>query len=397
MYPRRDFVKDLFAAGLLPGLAPAAGAAAFLPQAAGQTPEPDPESAKFWSEFLDYQSIPVSMKSGAAVRSSGADAGGDAREPFFLHFGAQGLKAAEDLAEGDLLPGGDVTIGLSVAGFRPADADRQAFERFVNAQLRIDVVQSNPILDTLDVLAWAAIAAVHPDRTNKLPPLENLSFAPGETWQRMQNIALPGGEGSWAVNIFAERQESAFTKILRAITGGVDKFAPALGLPEISKTALRAFNRVYASFAERPQFIFKGNPVAIYATGAALRSQSSSRGVPLKTGTYVMLPNEHLKYLGDEKLENYEIRRGLIVPRGTTTIQARDRALTTLPNITYATLDVTVKPTSTGCNQRGGAQAQPPIQNSAPPGDAQPRNQPAGEPPTSPADPTGRGRSGRGR
>ena len=71
-------------------------------------------------------------------------------------------------------------------------------------------MQQQPLLDTLDLLAWAAIAAVHPDRTNKLPPLENLSFDPAESWQR--NITLPGGAGSWAINIFAEKEESGFRR-----------------------------------------------------------------------------------------------------------------------------------------------------------------------------------------
>ena len=141
------------------------------------------------------------------------------------------------------------------------------------------------------------------------------------------------------------------------MTGGIDRFAPALGLPEISRTALKGFNKIYGNFANKPQYLFRGNPVSIYATGSALRSQTSVRGVPLRTGTYVIVPNEHLKYLVDEKLENYELRRGLIVPQGTTTLQARDRGLTTLPRITYATIDVTVKAAPASCG--GGGQAQP--------------------------------------
>ena len=390
MYPRRDFVKELLALGLIPGLTPAAGG--LLQQGgAAAVPEPDAESAKFWTDFLDYQSVPAAFNERS--RGNAADNGGDAREPFFLHFGTRGLQPAEDLGPADLLPSGDVTVTLNVGGFRPSDADRLAFDKFVNAQLRIDVVQQQPVLDTLDLMAWCAIAAVHPDRTNKLPPLENLSFDPSESWQR--NVTLPGGAGSWAVNIFAEKQESTFSKVLNVITGGVDRFAPALGLPEISRTALKAFNKVYSNFANRPQYLFRGNPVSVYATGAALRAQSSLRGVPLRSGTYVIVPNDHLKYLANEKLENYELSRGgLIVPQGTTTLQARDRGLTTMPQITYATIDVTVKAVPASC---GAARTTPAAADTPAPGAAQPAaNTPARgtAPPTTPTPATPAGRTG---
>jgi hypothetical protein len=391
MYPRRDFMRELLSLGLIPGLGPAAGDL-FQQGTAAPAPgsEPDPDSAKFWTDFLDYQSVPAAFN--ARSRGNAADTAGDAREPFFLHFGTRGLQPAEDLGPADLLPSGDVTVTLNVGGFRPSDADRLAFDKFVNAQLRIDVVQQQPVLDTMDLMAWCAIAAVHPDRTNKLPPLENLSFDPSaESWQR--SITLPGGAGSWAVNIFAEKQESTFSKVLNVITGGIDRFAPALGLPEISRTALKAFNKVYSNFASRPQYLFRGNPVSVYATGAALRAQSSSlRGIPLRSGTYVIVPNDHLKYLANEKLENYELNRGLIVPQGTTTLQARDRGLTTMPQITYASIDVTVKAVQASCGtaRTGQAAAEPATARPTEPvANAPARGTPAATTPSTPAGRTG--------
>ena len=50
-------MKELLSLGLIPGLGPAAGDL-FQQGAAGPVPQPDAASAKFWTDFLDYRSVP---------------------------------------------------------------------------------------------------------------------------------------------------------------------------------------------------------------------------------------------------------------------------------------------------------------------------------------------------
>jgi hypothetical protein len=198
-------------------------------------------------------------------------------------------------------------------------------------------------------MAWTALAVLHPDRANKLPPLENLSFDPGAAWEKMQNIILPGGKGSWAVNLFAQKKESGFAKFLGVLTKEVDRFAPALGLPEISRTALQAFNTVYGSLNDNVEHLFKCNPIPVFATSASMRASGGSRALPLRTGTYVLIPVAHMRRLEQKDLDACEVKAGLLVPRNTPSIEVHAAALRTLPAVTYATIDVNVRPAPLAC------------------------------------------------
>jgi hypothetical protein len=341
MPARRDFMKDVLTAGLLlPGLSPAVAAAAEALQQSGAAaafPDVDQAAYEFWTDFLTKRGVP-----GARGSATGVE-----REVFFFHDGSQGLHAAMDLRPADLVPTGDVTVSLNVVAFKPSDADRNNFERIQNAQLRLDLAQDKPILELVDTMVWTAIAALHPDRTKKLPPLQNLAFDPGATWQKMQNIPLPGGQGLWAVNLFGQRKESFFSQLMRTITKEVDRFAPVLGLPGISTTALQSFNAFYGLCQSGVEYLLKSNPVPVFATSSAMQAGIASRSLPLRSGTYVLVPVEHAQSLGSDRLAAYELRQGYIVPKKTDSTDVWAVAAKELSDVTYATIDVNVKPVTT--------------------------------------------------
>ena len=389
--PRRDFVKDLVALGMLPAFAPIALAASELlqrPGAAAQLAHTDGAAFGFWSDFLTARSVPSPTVKVAATR--GKSSTGVDREAFFFHYTGQGLQPAMDLPTTAMLPGGDVTVSANVVAFRPGAEDRATFERLQNAQLRLDFVQTKPIFDLIDTMAWTALAALHPDRAKKLPPIQNLSFDPGTTSQKMQNIVLPGGQGLWAVNLYAQQKDSFFTQLLGFITKEVDRFAPVLGLPGISVAALQSFNAFYGALHSGTEYLFQSNPVPVFATVASLNMTTASQGLPLVSGTYVLVPVVHAETLTPDVLAPFDLRQGLIVPKNTIATQIASAAAAALPNVTYATIDITVKPVqiSTATGRSGGAGSKSTADPSASSDDASPTPKPAAPPAG------GRGRGG---
>lgn len=348
---RRDFVRDLLAASALPALGPAMGAIAGArprggsPQAAL---EADPDTVSFWNGFLQSTSQPAARV--PTGRTRGGPTGME-REAFFFHYQQQeGLRPAMEIAPSDLVPEGDVSVSVNVSAFKPADEDQATFERLQSAQLRLDVVQDFPILSLFDTMAWTAVAVLMPTKTKKLPPLENLSFDPSTASQKMQNIVLPQGQGKWAVNLYAQKQDGFFTQLVHVITKEIGRFAPVFSLPAISTNALQSFNSFYGAIHSKPEYLFQSNPVPVFATQAALQGAASSRRLPLRSGTYVLVPYTQAQELA-AKQADLELKQGLMVPKGTPSVQLYDAAKEALKTVTYATLDVTVKPTQLPCGK----------------------------------------------
>jgi len=341
---RRDFMKAALATGAIP---------AFLPElwqqsapSAGAQLQPDQRTVDFWNSFLQKETLPSATIPG---RTRGPATGGLDREPFFFHYGRSGFQPAMDIPATDLQADGDVSLSLNVAAFRPARADQTKIETLQAAQLRIDLLQNVPILDVLDTMAWTAVAMLHPGSNKKLPPIQNLSFDPGTAWQKMQNVVLPRGNGRWAVNLYAQQRDGFFSTLVKTVTKEMTRWSPVLGLPGISMIALQSFNAFYGLFHTRPEYLFQSNPVPMFGTQLALKTAASNRGVPLKTGSYLLVPVGHASEMASEKLEAFELRQGLIVPKGTLATDIYKAAGNVMPDVTYATIEMVVKGVQTPC------------------------------------------------
>jgi hypothetical protein len=349
---RHGVLKDLAALGALPGLSaallshPAAAELLAAAQAQSAAPPPDPDTRQFWDNFVSATSRPAARISSSSLKTM-TERGeiSSSREAFFFHYTKEGFQPAMDIPPSQLLPEGDVTVRYNVAAFKPADVDRSTLERLQNAQLRLDVLQVQPILPILETLAWTAVAVLNPDQTKKLPPLQSLSFDPGAATDKMRNIVLPGGEGRWSVNLYAQRKDSLFSQIVMGVLKDFGKFVPILGLPGITTVALDSFNRFYGAMHSRPEYLFRMNPVPVFATASALTSSGASRGLPLRTGTYVLVPIAHAVELTGSVLDGLELKQGFIVPKDTPSTHLYDAAEAALPHVTYATVDVGVQRT----------------------------------------------------
>ena len=339
---RRNLFEQLFAAGAMAGLlegqaGPAAAQSA--PPAGGDGAEHDSEA--FWSDFVP---LPDKRRTGTD-RGSAADT--DTRVDF-LHFGEHGLRYAYSIEDEELLDyPGDVTISLNVGGFRLSKADRERFERLQSAQLRIDVLQSKPILDVLDPMAWTALSALLPDKNGKMPPLEDLSFDPATVWSQSthtQKLVLPGGAGHWSVNVSMVAQESRLLTFINGLTKEVGKFAPLLGLPAISLTALDAFSKVYGALEKRTSFLLKCNAVQAYVTKDARKRAKTKLGMNMLAGDYILMQQRHSSEM-KPYFDKLDFKQGYLLEKGAANSKPLFVAAESAPpDVSYISVNVKVDP-----------------------------------------------------
>lgn len=371
---RRNFLKQLLAAGVVPGLfgAPGAFGADLDPQAAREVnPDFDAGSYDFWSGFT--------AKSGqSAIVGTGQTRGAkpDEAQPVFLHYGQEGFKNASQLDQAKLLEHGDVIVSMNTSVVKVGDGDQKTFERLQNAQLRVDVAQKTSIIPLIEAMAYTVVGGMQ-SMKSKSPggkssskssstansssgsgagkksgasTVQDISIASDAAWQKMQNIPLPGGEGRWALNLEAQKKDSIFGLVLQNLVKEGGLFMPMLGLPGIAMSALNSFNSLYGALHAEPVQIIKSNPVRVFATQDAIESTGASASeigaVLLQPGTYILMPAGQAPT--DDQLKKFTLAQDRIVRTEDAKLNGDelDEAaadVDVLKNVTYVTFDVQVK------------------------------------------------------
>jgi len=311
------------------------------------------DSKSFWDSFgaaadSPGGGAPQGVHGRGLTRKSSADTGsGDlARQIDFFHYTKdKTLVYANTIEAKDMLDHvGDITASVNVSGFRLAGEDREQFDKLQSAQLRIDVLQNKSLMNILDPMAWTSLAGLFPDKSGKLPPMQDLSFDPATSWEKMQKIILPGGVGKWAVNLSMAHKESQFVSIMKSLTTEVNRFAPVLGLPAISMTALKGFCSLYGAFEQRTTFLLNSFPQLAFATQAAREVSETQQGMNLITGDYVLVPHTYNAQL-TPYLDKLELRQGYLVSKDAPSSSSIfDLAANLKPDITYLSANFNFKP-----------------------------------------------------
>jgi len=314
------------------------------------------DSKSFWDSFgtvADAPDAPAGVHGRGLIHKSTADTGAAdvARQIDFFQYYTDpktkqtSLRFATSIEPNELLEHeGDINASVNVNGFRMAGDDRQTFDRLQSAQLRIDVLQGKPIMQYLDPMAWMSLAALFPNKSGKMPPLQNLSFDPATTGQKMQQIVLPGGSAQMAVNLSMAHKDSTFLTVLKILTTEVDKFSPVLGLPAISITALKGFCSLYGAMEQRTTFLLNSLPMRAFVTQAAREEAQTQQGLNLVAGDYVLVPHTYTAQL-TPYLDKLEMRQGYLVPKGSPTNSSiYDLATALTPDVTYLSATIGFKP-----------------------------------------------------
>ena len=373
---RREFFRDLLAIGAVQGFVASPAAARVMTTLSDPSiaqdinPDFDSKAYDFWSGFLSSDAEPI-------VRPTRGRGGESNVQPVFWHFNDKdGFKNAAALDTSKLIGQGDVIVSVNTSAIKIAPQDQSTFDRLQNAQIRVDVAQKSAILPSvIEPLAYTFISGMKSSKakpkstsstsgsssksrsssksstSSKSSSVQSIGVSDDPTWQKMQNIILPGGQGRWALNLEAQKKDSLFHKIIQNIIGGLGQFAPLIGLPGIAMTALQSFNALYGAIHASPVQIIKSNPQRVFATQDAIQktgSPGSVSGLILKSGTYVLIPANRAP--ASDELKNLHVIQGRVVPQEVKReAQGPDvdaAAADTLPGVTYVTFEIEVQPTS---------------------------------------------------
>jgi hypothetical protein len=370
---RRDFLKQLFAAGAVPGLfARPGGLGPLLDMQAvqGLNPDLDANSYDFWSGF-------ASQTGKSAVLGAGQVRGAKTEytQPVFLHHGVNGFTNAALLDSAKMVEEGDVIVSVNTSVVKVGESDQKTFDKLQNAQLRVDVAQKRGIIPQIEAMGYMVVGAMQSakkapaakgsgggsgntsttisSKKSSTSSVQSISIDSDAAWQKMQSIPLPGGEGRWALNLEAQKKDSLFSKVLSYMIKAGGMFAPMISLPGIVMTGLNSFNALYGVLHAEPVQIIKSNPVRVFATQAAIESTGSSASeigaILLHPGTYVLMAAGQAP--SDDQLKKLTMVQDRIVAATDAKLIGDEldeaaASVDVLKNVTYVTFDVQVKRTS---------------------------------------------------
>jgi len=336
---RRDFLS-----GAATGAA--AGAAlpallgpmmAFAQQQQNASPTPvvlDEDVIKFWTQQVRRDTL---------QRGGPEEPENETLLPEFLIYTEEhGFRSISEVPDAELAPEGDVAVNMWVNGFRPAGKELEKFENQNTASLRIDIQQRKPIIPILEPMAWVAAAAMNPTKGKSSVQMTDLNYTANG---RMQNVPLPAGYGRWSWNLFLQRPESFLSKFIGFTLQEAVKFSPLFTLPAVATPALHAVDSVFAYWmaVSHTDWVFKAPNVDVFATQDTKDLVNTATAVPLVDGTYVLIPRTSLGQFDKSKVKDFEVQRGVIVPKGTAATDVFEACKTCMPEFTYLTVKLTVK------------------------------------------------------
>jgi len=344
---RRNFLADASALGLLAAVLPQI-AAAQTTSAAQASPDDAPhDSYDFWNGFFDSVN-PYSSNYGQKGESRGpTDQLPDPQaQTQYLHYDTERkrLRYASDIQEEELLDhDGDVAVSIALAQFRPGagEANLKA------SQLRVDTTQVHPFVNIITPLAWSAIASIAPNKMGQIS-LDALGFKSPQAMEGTSKILLTQGTGKVAVNVSRAQAESMFIKALNIMIQGAKIAAPIVSLPAISVPALSTFTEMMSYWEDRTRFVMAGNLTTAVATQQALKDPDRAPTyIGLLSGDYLMVPQRHVDELA-KALPNLDLVQGYLVAKDADpNLPLPQRAQSSIPGITYASMHVTVLPSDT--------------------------------------------------
>lgn len=342
---RRNFLSMLAAGSAAPLvsaplLAAMAHAAPQKPADTSAETDVDQTTRQFW-----MQDIRNPTTRGTRGGVPGVD---DAAHPeFTIYKPESGFRSPNQVADAELLDKGNVSVTLRVLAFKASKADEQHFKNIQTGSLRIDFQQTEAQKAGLDPLVWSAFGGVQPSPTGALPALQSTSFNPGTVWGQQQSVPLPGGAGLWGWNFFVQKKESLWCSLISYIMKDAIGVAPIMGFPALAVKAMNTFNQFFGTVvtqAYKSKFLFQTVSDPTFATKDARQDAAYTDGLPLVNQShYVIVRREQLKTFGDQ-MNKHELQNGVIVPQGTKGQDVFDAAKEALPDITYLTLALSVKP-----------------------------------------------------
>jgi len=339
---RREFFGQMAAAPAV-GLFAAAFAEVLAQRGAVAQAQPDIATA-FWGSFFD----------GVDKTTAGRGDKKETRLPnpdgrvHMVHSGTNGLRLVEKIQH-DELPdiSGNALVTVSLGGMRIGSDDEEYLRKFESLQLRLDCVQTEPIMQYLGPLGWASLAAVFRDKAGKLPTLQQLEFRSSPnaptTNAGINRVVLPSGRGKLAFNIGLVKKESRLHAIFTKMSQVLQMAAPLVPLPAISIPALRAFTDFYTQVSESADYLMNDTLQDVVATKEGLLdSNLEERFIHLLPGEYVLVAQKHATELA-ANMDQLRVLNGYLIRKDSPENETvQDSAKKVVPRISYLIAKVAV-------------------------------------------------------
>jgi hypothetical protein len=354
---RRSFFSNMMAAAALSGALGEIISPKDL-MAALESDVPQGTHQQFWNDFFDDvdptkpHAVGARGPGGAPIDQPVSSHLEQDKLPRFFHYDdTKGLRFAEKIDRTELPKmDGAAVVSMSVSGFHASEQDSKKIGDASGAQLQLHATQTKAIAEFIAPLAWASLASVFSDKAKKLPTVGELNFVDedGSTGTSGNNrILLPDAEGKLALNLTLPDKNSLLHKMISYGLKGAGLAAPLVSLPAISVPAIKAFTSFYQTLVQRAGFIINSPLKDVVASyGAVDSGNMHADALRLLTGQYIIVPSSSSAALSDQ-MDNLKMMNGYLVPKSIpNNADPMDVAKSALPNVTYATLKVSVQPAS---------------------------------------------------
>ena len=334
-----------------------------------------PKLADFWDAYFEEaERDPNHVSRGSTD--------GDLMEPQkkvqLIHATDSGLIYPDGIDNSTLLSDEDVVVTLNPAHFRPAPDDHKLISKSKGCQIRLDCIQTRPIMNLIAPMAWAGLAAWSVDKTSYtatkvtdlkgkpvidpatklqkialkmnagpgVPELKSLDFqdpnAPNVPAHN--SVILPGGSGRLALNVRGVSTNQRLQTVLDKSVSYSSLIAPFFGFAPLAIPALRALTTLLGAVFNHESVIMNSIPFQILATQDALKRVHPSNSVKMVAGDYIAIPVQQAANLKDS-MDKLRIVDGWLVHQdGDKSLPPEQRAMDVqIPEVTYMSVSVTVQ------------------------------------------------------
>jgi hypothetical protein len=362
MNTRRSFFQDLALLSALAGIA----------EQEGYAQANDEKLSNFWDAYFDEaERDPHQISRG----STDGDLMDPSKKVQLIHATDSGLVYPDTIDDKQLMAASDVVVTVNPAHFRPAANDKKAISKSKGCQIRVDCVQTRPIMNLIAPMAWSGLAAWSIDKTTytktaassssapielttgkrigsekmsipQVPDLKDLDFKdPNNPNAPAQNhVVLMGGSGRLGLNIRGVSANPTLQNVLDKTGQYSSLLAPFFGFAPLALPALRTITTLLGALFNHESVIMNSMPQQVLATQDAKNNPHDSSAVKIVSGDYIAVPINQTPILKGN-LDKLRIVNGWLVSQDSATdVPPEQRALDPkVPEITYMSLTLTVQ------------------------------------------------------
>lgn len=332
-------------------------------QEEGHAQAKDEKLSNFWDAYFNEATRDPAVLSRGATDNELID---PAKKVQLIHAGPDGLRYPDTIADSELKPDSDVVVTVNPGHFRPGPEDHKAIARSKGCQVRLDWVQTRPIMNLIAPMAWAGLAAWSVEKqtespikdvNNKVigtktsagpatPSLKDLDFRdPNDPNAPVQNqVILMGGSGRMALNVRAVRVNRRLQSVLDKSVSYASIISPFFGFAPIAIPALRIFTELLGAVFNHEAVIMNSLPVQVLATRDSRKGPHNSNSMKIVGGDFIAVPNNQTPDLKAD-MEKLRVVNGWLVHQDSDKnlpVEAR-AADKRVPPVSYMSMNLTIE------------------------------------------------------